>query len=184
VLPGYSVSSLNTLEDIPVYTQASVSMYGGYAASSYVFDYFADQVARTTATDWMSALAEFVLNAGAENELNEVINRYLPGLDAGRLFTQARIAFYTDDYGSGLPDWTQYHQFQLRASRATANPHLDPRNLWLKIMPGTAFTDSRGILPGGAFGYIIDGTNATASARVLFDLPRATYGVISVTRIK
>jgi hypothetical protein len=113
-----------------------------------------------------------------------VINRYLPGLDFGTLFTQARIAFYTDDLGSALPEWTQYHQFQLRASRSTQNPQLDPRNLWPKVVPGTPFTDDRDILPGAAFGYVIDGTTATSSARVQVNVPRASYGVISVTRIK
>ena len=184
VLPSYPEVTLNMLEDVPVYTQASFSMYSGYAASSYVFDYFADQVARTTGTDWTAALAEFVLNAGTEDGLHQVINRYFPGLDVGTLFTRARIALYTDDYAAGLPDWTQYHQFRLRASRATLHPELDPHNLWLKIRPGESFTDTRTVLPGSAFGYIIDGTSASASARVLFELPRADHGVISVTRIQ
>jgi hypothetical protein len=183
VLPLYPVSTLNMVEDVPVYTQASTSLYGGYAASSYVFDYFADQVARRGG-DWTAALSEFVVNGGTEEALNEVIGRYLPGRDVGMLFTQARIALFTDDYAFGLPDWTQYHQFHLRASRTTAIPQLDPRNLWPKIRPGDSFTDARSVLPGGAYGYIIDGTTATGSARVLFNLPRASYGVISITRIK
>ena len=108
----------------------------------------------------------------------------LSGLDAGTLFTQARIALFTDDYAAGLPAWTQYHQFDLRASRTTANPQLDPRNLYLQIRPGESFSDARVVLPGGAYGYIIDGTSATGSARVLFNLPRASYGVLSVTRIR
>jgi hypothetical protein len=184
VLPSYTTGPHNTLEDVPAYTQPSFSMYGGYATSSYVFDYFADQVARTTSTDWMVALGEFLVNAGIEADLNAVINRYLPGLDFGSLFTRARIAFYTDDLPHGLPDWTQYHQFQLRASRATQNPQLDPRNLWPRIVPGTAFSETRGISPGGAFGYVIDGTAAGNNARILISMPRANYGVISVTRIK
>jgi hypothetical protein len=40
------------------------------------------------------------------------------------------------------------------------------------------------VLPGAACGYIIHGTFSTGSARVLFHLPRANYGVILVTRIK
>jgi hypothetical protein len=184
VLPTYASAGIATLEDVPAYTQASLSMYAGYATSSYVFDYFSDQVARTTTTDWMTALGEFLVNAGVEADLNAVINRYLPGLDFGALFTRARIAFYLDDYASGLPDWTQYHQFQLRASRATQNPQLDPRNLWPKIVPGTPFNETRSVLPGAAFGYVIDGINATGDARVALEMPRATYGVLSVTRIK
>jgi hypothetical protein len=184
VLPGYTTTSLNSLEDVPVYTQASVSLYGGYAASSYLFDYFADQVARTGNANWRTALAEFVMNAGTEFTLNTVINRYLPGLDFGTLFTRARIALYTDDYGSGLPEWTQYHQYQLRASRLTLNPQLDPRNLWRKITPGTEFTDSREIPAGGAFGYILDGTAGAGNTRLTVQLPRTPYSVVSVTRIK
>ncbi|HEX6065152.1 MAG TPA: hypothetical protein VFZ04_13070 [Longimicrobiales bacterium] len=183
VLPLYPVSTLNMVEDVPAYTQASSSLYGGYAASSYVFDYFADQVARR-GTDWTTALSQFIVNAGTEEALNQVIGRYLPGWDVGMLFTQARIALFTDDYAFGLPDWTQYHQFHLRASRTTTAPQLDPRNLWPKIKPGDSFADARSVLPGGAYGYIIDGTMATGSARVLFNLPRANYGVISITRIK
>jgi hypothetical protein len=184
VLPGYATPSLNTLEDVPDYRFASQPMYAGYASSSYIFDYFADQVARNTATDWMTALGEFLVNAGTESDLNTVINRYLPGIDFGTLFTRARIAFYLDDYASGLPDWTQYHQFQLRASRTASNTAPDPRNLWPKIVPGTTFSEIRSVLPGAAFGYVIDGTSATANTRVLLEMPRATYGVLSVTRIK
>jgi hypothetical protein len=184
VLPGYPTPSLNTLEDVPVYTQASVSMYGGYAASSYVFDYFADQVARTTATPWRTALGEFLVAAGSETTLNQVISRYLPGLDFTTLLTRARIALYLDDFASGLPDWTQFHQYQLRASRQTQNPQLDPRNLWSRIAPGTNFSESREVLPGGAFGYVIDGTAATANARILFNVPRTSYAALSITRIR
>jgi hypothetical protein len=184
VLPGYPISTLNTMEDVPAYTQASASMYSGYAASSYIFDYFADQVAQSSGTDWMKALAEFVISGGSETALNSVISRYLPGLDFGTLFTRARIAFYTDDYGSALPGWTQYHQFQLRASRRSSNSMLDPRYLWPMITPGQPFNDKRGVLPGAAYGYLIDGTRAATDARIHFDLPRAGYGVISITRIK
>ena len=183
VLPNYTTGLLNTLEDVPAYTQASFSMYSGYATSSYVFDYFADQVARNAGTDWRAALGEFLVNAGIEADLNAVIARHLPGLDFGTLFTRARIAFYTDDL-PGLPDWTQYHQFQLRVSRTTQNPQLDPRNLWPRIVPGTSFGETRGISPGSAFGYVIDGTAATNNSRIMVNMPRANYGVISVTRIK
>ena len=185
VLPFHTSSTMNSLEDVPVYTQASLSMYGGYAQSSYVFDYFADQVARTTNADWMTALGDFLVNAGTESDLNAAIARYLPGVDFGTLFTRARIAIYADDLDAGLPDWTQYHQFQLRASRTTQNPQLDPRNLWPKIVPGsTAYSDKRDIAPGSAFGYVIDGTAATGNARILLNPDRVTNGVVSVTRIK
>ncbi|HEY0303606.1 MAG TPA: hypothetical protein VGC44_01480, partial [Longimicrobiales bacterium] len=184
ILPTYSTSMLNSLEDVPVYTASSISLYGGYAASSYVFDYFADQVALTGGTDWRAALGEFLVNAGVENDLNTVITRYLPGLDIGTLFTRARLALFLDDYTSGLPGWTQFHQFQLRASRQTQNPQLDPRNLWPRIVPGTPFEHSREILPGAGFAYVIDGGAATANARILLQFPRVSYGIMSVTRVR
>ena len=185
ILPFHSNTILNSLEDVPVYTQVSLTMYAGYAQSSYIFDYFADQVAKTTNVDWRTALGDFLVNAGSEADLNAAIGRYLPGVDFGTLFTRARIAMYADDYGAGLPEWTQYHQFQLRGSRTTQNPQLDPRNLWPKIVPGgTSYHDSRDIAPGAAFGYVIDGTAATGDARIQLSPDRVTNGVVSVTRIR
>ena len=66
----------------------------------------------------------------------------------------------------------------------TANPATDPRNMWRQIVPGAAFTETRDILPGSAFGYIIDGTSASADTRVTIDMPRNAYNIVSVTRIK
>ncbi|HEX6611938.1 MAG TPA: hypothetical protein VF051_14260, partial [Hyphomicrobiaceae bacterium] len=184
VLPSKTATELTSLEDVPVYTQGGLSLYAGYAQSSYIFDYFADQVAKTTSTPWMTALAEFLTFAGVENDLNAVIARYLPGLDFGTLVTRSRIAFFTDDYGPGLPDWTQYHQYQLRASRQTINTQLDPRNQWVRITPGSSFADTREITAGGSFGYVIDGTAATEDMRIRINTARVSNGIVSVTRIK
>jgi hypothetical protein len=184
VLPLNNAFERSSLEDVPVYTQGGLSLYDGYAQSSYIFDYFADQVAKTTGTSWMTALAEFVTFAGVENDLNAVIARYLPGIDFGTLVTRSRIAFFTDDYGPGLPDWTQYHQYQLRASRQTINTQLDPRNQWVRITPGSSFADTREITAGGSFGYVIDGTAANEDMRIRIITDRVSNGIVSVTRIK
>lgn len=171
-------------DDVPTFLSGHTSMYGGYGSSSFVFDYFADQVAKRGA-DWMTALSDFLVHAGVESDLNAAINRHLPGLDFGTLFTRARIALFTDDYGAGLPDWTQYHQFDLRASRpAGSGAAFDPRNLWPKIVPGATFTDARDIEAGAAFGYVIDGTAATSDARITVTAPATGQAVISVTRVK
>ncbi|HEX6007226.1 MAG TPA: hypothetical protein VFY80_04645, partial [Burkholderiales bacterium] len=96
-LPLFSPTSLSSLEDVPVYLAASFSVLEGYGSSSYIFDYFADQVALTGA-DWRVALGEFLVNAGVEADLNSVIARYLPGVDVATLFTRARAALFLDDY--------------------------------------------------------------------------------------
>ncbi|MGQ0814322.1 MAG: hypothetical protein ACT4O1_07630 [Gemmatimonadota bacterium] len=171
-------------DDVPTYLSTTSSMYDGYAAASYVFDYFADQVARAGG-NWWSALAELLVNAGTQTDADAVVRRYLPGIDFGTLFTRARLALYLDDYGGGLPDWTQYHQYNLRASRPPgANAQLDPRNMFPRVSPGQEFTDSRAINAGGSFGYLIDGTNATSDMRFDFTPTAGANGVVSIVRIK
>jgi hypothetical protein len=84
-----------------------------------------------------------------------------------------------------LPGWTQYHQFNLRASREPSTAaSFDPRNAWPRIQPGTAFAEQRSIFPGAAFGYLIDGVNATGSGRFLIDFATPENAVLSVTRIR
>jgi hypothetical protein len=182
-LPLFTPTSLSLLEDVPLYIAASQSVFAGYGSSSYIFDYFADQVAHTGA-DWRTALGEFLVNAGVEVDLNNVIGRYLPDVDVATLFTRARAALLLDDYTAGLPAWTQYHQFNLRASRPVTNPQLDPRQQWPRIVAGIAFSDSRQLAPGTAFGFVIDGTNNPASTRLALQLPNAPHGVVSITRIR
>ena len=171
--------------DVPGFLESTASMYGGYAASAYLFDYFADQVA-LAGGNWSAAVADLLINLGAENTANATDAKYLPGLDLATLFTRARIALFTDDYTAGLPAWTQYTMYNLRASRpVTANTFfLDPRNGFPRIKAGQAFTDSRQIAGGGAFGYVIDGNNATTDFRVDFTPASVTNGVVTVVRIK
>src|SRR5690606_36055045 len=93
------------LDDVPTYLQAGSSMYHGYDASSFVFDYFADQVA-LSGGDWMQAVREFVLAGASEDDLDAAVQRWLPGVTFTDLSTRARIALYTDDLdASGLPAW-------------------------------------------------------------------------------
>lgn len=172
-------------DDVPTYLSGASSMYGGYGASSFVFDYFADQVAKNGG-QWMPALQDFLVAAGSQTDLDGVINRYLPGLDFGTLFTRARIALYLDDIGTaGLPAWTQYWMYNLRLSRPPSSLAIaDPRNQWPKITPGVAYSENRVVDAGGAFGYVIDGSTTSANGRVEVVPTRGANGVMTIVRIK
>lgn len=172
-------------DDVPTYRNVSSSLYDGYGASSYIFDYFADQVA-LAGGDWRAATAELLVNLGVEADASNVVARHLPGLDLGTLITRARVALYADDYTPGLPAWTQYHQYNLRASRPANgnNATADPRNLFPRIVPGQTFNDQRSVNAGGTYGYVIDGTNATANLRVDITPTSVPNGVVTIVRIK
>jgi hypothetical protein len=172
------------IDDVPNYLATTNSMYEGYASSAFVFDYFADQVAKAGG-DWVAALREFVTNAGSKADIDAVVNKYLPGLDFGTVFTRARLALYLDDFDPALPAWTQYHQYNLRVSRPpSSNAPFDPRNSFPRITPGTTFTDNRTVSSGGSFGYLIDGTGTTANTRIDFSPSIGTNGIMTVVRIK
>lgn len=171
------------IDDVPNYLYTTFSMYDGYAASAFVFDYYADQIAKKGG-DWMAALREFLINAGSRTDIDAVVNRNL-GVDFGTLFSRARLALYLDDFDGALPDWTQYHQYNLRASRPPgSNAGLDPRNAFPRITPGTTFSETRTIGPGGSFGYMIDGSAATSSARIDFTPSLVQNGIMTIIRIK
>ncbi|MGH7468154.1 MAG: hypothetical protein ACRENP_09225 [Longimicrobiales bacterium] len=184
-LGAYPEFTVRFREDVPSYLNTSSPMFDGYAASSYIFDYLADQVAMAGG-NWRTAISNFLIHAGTEVDLNGAVNGLLPGLTFAQLFTRARLALYLDDIGtSGLPSWTQYHQYNLRASREPGSAaSFDPRNAWQRVQPGLVFHEARLINPGAAFGYLIDGTAATSSARITFDFESPVNGVISVTRIR
>ena len=123
------------MDDVPTYLNASSSMFFGYHTSSFVFDYFADQVA-LQGGDWIAATREFILAGRSRQALDAVTDSWLPGTSFADLFTRARIALYTDDIGTaGLPAWTQYHQFRLRESRPAPEQSAgqDPRVQWVRI---------------------------------------------------
>jgi hypothetical protein len=173
-------------DDVPTYLQAGAAMFGGYGASSFVFDYFIDMVALRGA-DQLLAIRDFVLNAGTRANLDAAVNRWLPDVTSfGELFTRSRIALYTDDYGTPLPAWEQYQQYQLRASRPPGSQTpSDPRNAWLKVVPGQPFsTELTDLVPGSARGLLIDGSAATGSTRIAIEAPHSPNGVISVARIR
>jgi hypothetical protein len=187
ILPFYSQWAPSYFrDDVPTYLNAGSSFLSGYQSSSYIFDYFADQVA-ASGGNWRSALATFITNASKEADLDVLINMALPGLNFRSLLTRARVALYTDDIGTpGLPAWTQYLQYQLRASRppGSSGTAFDPRVLWPKIVPGSTYSDTRLIFPGAAFGYLIDGQTATGDARIALSFPTGAETVISITRIR
>jgi hypothetical protein len=171
------------IDDVPNYLYQTFSMYDGYAASAFVFDYYADQVAKAGG-DWMTALREFLVNAGSESDINAVVNRTL-GVNFATLFSRARLALYLDDLDPALPAWTQYHQYNLRASRPPGgNSTFDPRNLFPRISPAATFAETREVRPGAAFGYVIDGTGATANMRVDFTPNLVQNGAMTIVRIK
>jgi hypothetical protein len=172
------------IDDVPNYLATSSSMYEGYASSAFVFDYFADQVAKAGG-DWVVALREFLISAGSKADIDAVVNKYLPGLDFGTVFTRARLALYLDDFDPALPAWTQYHQYNLRVSRPpSSNAPFDPRNSFPRIAPGSPFSDNRTVGAGGSFGYLIDGTGTPANTRIDFTPSIGANGIMTVVRIK
>lgn len=172
-------------DDVPTYLNGGSNMLGGYAASSYVFDYFADRVA-ASGQDPMPALRDLLANGGTEAGLSAAIERWLPGTSFGELFTRSRIALYADDYGTiGLPLETQYQQFQLRASRPPGSrSDEDPRNVWPKLYPGVLAQEAVTVQPGAAYGYLIDGTAATGGARIDVNAAPSPNAVLSISRVR
>jgi hypothetical protein len=176
-------------DDVPTYLSMTGAAFSGYQNSSYVFDYFADQVA-LQGGDWRSAIREFVIAAGRPTEIDALTTRWT-GVTLPELFTRARIALFLDDIGkpgdnigtSGLPDWTQYHQFRLRDSRPVTTG-TDPRTAFLRLAPGQPQEISHILAPGAAWGWIIDGQAATGSARFSLSGPTTSNAVVSVTRIR
>jgi len=178
--PGFGVYYF---ADVPTYLNAGSGMFGGYAASSHVFDYFADQIAGSH--DWRAKLREMLVAGGNKAEFDALVNTYLPGNDFASLFTRSRVALYMDDYAPGLPAHTQFLMYNLRASRPPSSqaPN-DPRNLWPKILPGTAFNVGGTLSTGGGYGFLIDGTQATASTDITVTPALVQRGAISITRVK
>jgi hypothetical protein len=169
-------------DDVPTYLSLGSPMLDGYQNSSYVFDYFADQVA-LRGGDWHAALREFVTAAGRPDVLDGVVDRWVGGTFAA-LFTRARLALYLDDIGiPGLPAWTQYHQYRLRDSRPVGTG-TDPRDAWARLAPGTWHEIVHSIPAGGAWGYVIDGAQGAASTLYQLTGPRTGNAVLSVTRIR
>lgn len=169
-------------DDVPTYLNMTTSMFGGYQHSAFVFDYFADQVA-LRGQDWTLAMRQFVTAAGRPETLDAATLQWV-GVTFPELFTRSRIALFLDDIDTpGLPDWTQYHQYQLRASRPPGTG-VDPRNVFPVLVPGEAVLIPDSITPGSAWGYVIDGTSATASSVFSVTGVYTSNGVLSITRIR
>jgi hypothetical protein len=173
------------LDDVPTYLNAGSSFYFGYQTSSYLFDYFADRVAHGGG-DWLAALREFLLAGASRAELDDVVQRWIPGTTFADLVSQSRIALYADDIGTpGLPSWTQYHQFRLRESRPPPEQLAaqDPRVHWTRISPAAPGSISGAVAAGAASGFIIDG-GATASGLIRMSGPSASRAIVAVARIR
>ncbi|HSJ13640.1 MAG TPA: hypothetical protein VK939_04440 [Longimicrobiales bacterium] len=172
-------------DDVPTYLHAGSNMFGGYGASSFVFDYFADLVAARGAGT-PAALRDFLVSGATPEGLDAAIGRWLPGLTFGELFTRARVALYADDYGTPeLPAFIQYQQFRLRESRPPGSrAPSDPRQAWPHIEPGILSQHGVRVEPGAAWGYLIDGSGAHGAARIDIGATSGTQGVVSITRIR
>jgi hypothetical protein len=173
------------LDDVPTYLEAGGSVYFGYQRSSYLFDYFADQVA-LGGGDWLAAMREFLLAGASRSSLDEVTGRWLQGMTFADLFTRSRIALYSDDIGTpGLPAWTQYHQFRLRESRPAPSQLAgqDPRAQWMRISPVVQSSMSGAVPAGGAIGFVIAGSSA-GSGILRAAGPAGPQARLSVARIR
>jgi hypothetical protein len=173
------------LDDVPTYLNAGSSLYFGYHTSSYIFDYLADQVA-LGGGNWMAAVREFLLAGGSPTALDAAVERWLPGNTLADLITRARIALYADDIGtSGLPSWTQYHQFRLRDSRPAPERLAgdDPRVQWTRLSPSVAANVQGTVGEGGARGFVIDGADAESGV-IRISGPPGSHALLSLTRIR
>jgi hypothetical protein len=173
------------MDDVPTYLHASTSFNTGYHASSWIFDYFADQVA-LRGGDWLAATREFIVAAGSAPRLDGVIGRWLPGYSFQDLVSRARVALYADDIDTaGLPPWTQYLQFRLRDSRPASEPaaRQDPRRLWERISTSSARTLTADVPTGAATGFVID-SRVTPSGLIRISGPIGPHTLLSVTRIR
>lgn len=174
------------LDDVPTYLSAGSSMYFGYQTSSFVFDYFADQVA-LAGGDWMSALREFLVAGSSPDALDDVVERWLPGTSFIDLFTRARIALYTDDIGTpGLPSRTQYHQYRIRESRPAPaqSAALDPRIAWPRISMAATASLAGSVASGAAAGFILEGAPSATGTIVRITGPAGAHALLSLARIR
>jgi len=182
--PAYGNSYVR--DDVPTFLQAGSAFTGGYGASSYLFDYLADQVA-WSGGDWHTALVHFLVQGGVPSSADAAVASAGVAASLGELITRARVALYADDLDgfSDLPAWTQYHQYQLRASRPAGSAAAsDPVVAWPRVTPGSSMARVTTVERGGAWGLLIDGRDATADDRYELFLPALPDGVVSITRLR
>ncbi|HEX6133382.1 MAG TPA: hypothetical protein VFZ24_05450 [Longimicrobiales bacterium] len=174
------------MDDVPTYLHAGSSMYFGYHASAFVFDYFADRVA-LGGGDWIIALREFLLAGASATTLDAVVQKWLPGTSFLDLFTRARVALYTDDIGTaGLPDWTQYHQYRLRESRPAPQSvaDQDPRVQWPLLSPAAPAVLSGAVAAGAATGFLVAGSTGDPISILRVSGTAGAHTNLSLTRIR
>jgi hypothetical protein len=171
-------------DDVPSFLNAGTPFVSGYEHSGYVFDYFVDRVA-LNGGDWHAALRELLVGGGRLDAFNAALDRWLPGMTLPELITRARIALYTDDM-PGLPEWTQYHQYQLRLSRPRRSQELlqDPRDAWPLLAAGSALEMNGTVPVGGATGFIIAGSSSAGRSLYSIEAPARSNVVITITRLR
>ena len=183
--PAYGGSYVR--DDVPTFLYAGRDFTAGYAGSSYVFDYLADQVA-WRGGDWLGTLVDFVARAGVPADADAAVAAAgIDAADLAGLITRARIALWADDHPDfpGLAPWTQYHQYDLRASRPAGSAAAsDPRVLWPWSVPGHATNLQAEVESGGAWGFLIHGAEAPQDARYQLTYPPRRWGAVSVTRLR
>jgi hypothetical protein len=165
--------------EMPTAAALSSNFFGGYSGAAYIFDYLADH-AEAAGGDGLKAVREVLLGSHAPAAADAAVTRALgEAVTLDELITRARVALVLDDFPTTatLPTWTQYLQYNLRASRPwTPN--------WPAAVPGAALALARPIGEGAVWGLFIDGDRAFADQDFLLDVTRGPQAVLSIVRIQ
>jgi hypothetical protein len=177
---GYPTAPLlQTHIEMPTAAALSNNFLSGYSGAAYIFDYLADHV-EAAGGDGLKAVREVLLGSHARASADGAVARALgQSVTLDELITRARVALVLDDFPTtaSLPSWTQYLQFNLRASRpGTLN--------WPAAVPGAALAVARPIAEGTVWGLFIDGDRAFADQDFLLDVTRGAQAVLSIVRIQ
>jgi hypothetical protein len=177
---GYPTAPLlQTHIEMPTAAALSSNFFGGYSGAAYIFDYLADHV-EAAGGDGLKAVREVLLGSHARASADGAVARALgEPVTLDELITRARVALVLDNFPttSSLPSWTQYLQFNLRASRPwTPN--------WPAAVPGAALAVVRPIAEGTVWGLFIDGDRGFADQDFLLDVTRGAQAVLSVVRVQ
>jgi hypothetical protein len=177
---GYPTAPLlQTHIEMPTAAALSSNFFGGYSGSAYIFDYLADHV-EAAGGDGLAAVREVLLGSHARAPADAAVARTLgEPLTLDELITRARLALVLDDFPTTatLPRWTQYLQFNLRASRPWTPG-------WPAAVPGAALAVARPIAEGTVWGLFIDGDRGFADQDFLLDITRGAQAVLSIVRIE
>ncbi|CAN5659878.1 hypothetical protein BH23GEM9_BH23GEM9_23880 [soil metagenome] len=165
--------------EMPTGAGLSANFFGGYSGSAYLFDYLADH-AEAAGGDGLMAVREVLLGAATPATADAAVARWMGvPMTLDELITRSRIALVLDNYPTSalLPPWTQYLQFNVRASRPWVGN-------WPLAVPGGPLAIARPLAEGVAWGVFINGDAATADQDFLLDVTRGDQSVISIVRFK